>query len=686
MNYLRIDKITLSMLNTIIKEGEKLLSQGLIGKALEFIANEAKNTGYQKISDKAQKLLTDFNYMLIYFERGAQDPTRPEMLAHLYDETYNLLTLFFVKATEKVEQPRISEIPLDETEDLFDAIENNFPPTKDDRNRIHQIIMDDNNPLYLRAMVLSALTINLMKFFDNEKFENLYTYTLDDQPLVIRQRAWVAIVLITMAHDYRISTQPRLVEQLKLMCEEGVNIDGQNTLMSIQLALFQCLEAQKARQILRDELTPDIEKGINEIKKNGSANIGDEDFNPQWEEYLEKSGVQDKLHNFMELQKKGVDIMFDAFAHMTHLPFFTRKSNWFMPFTLEHPEVKKMIENSDKHREFIKILSKAGNMCSTDKFSNMLMLVFVQGAQMDQVAEALKANDVKEENVIEASPEEEVINYLHDLYRYYHIFKKARRDYNPFGRNLYFGKYQGLKDVVEDPNEMKMLAEFLLKNEKYENALTIFKSLQEKSISEEILQKYAYCIMKCDPEDPKYSDVLTLCNQYYPGNKWTIKHLADSLINSSSYNTAEIILRDGVKQFPDDVTILINLARCLIQQEKYEEAMRTLVKADLIRENSYRIIRHLAWCSFVLGNKENAEKYIQQVLSFKNADSLDWVNGGHIALLNGNLNLAIERYLNAEPDDVLFAFIDDNDKMLKSGISKEDITLTYELLNRKINS
>ena len=89
---------------------------------------------------------------------------------------------------------------------------------------------------------------------------------------------------------------------------------------------------------------------------------------------------------------------------------------------------------------------------------------------------------------------------------------------------------------------------------------------------------------------------------------------------------------------------------------------------------------------FVACNKENAEKYIQQVLAFKNADSLDWVNGGHIALLNGNLNLAIERYQNAEPDDVLFSFIDDNDKMVKAGITKEDITLTYELLNRKINS
>ena len=664
-------------MNAILKEAKKLIEQGNISQALDFISNEAKASGMRDLSEKAQRLLTDFNYMLNYYMTGAQDPTRQEMLARIYDGTYSILDCMAARTENGVERlNRISSIDLSDTQDLFDTIENNFPSNNEDRNSIQEIIMDETNPLYLRAMVLSALTMNLLKYFDNEKFESLYTYTLEDQPLIIRQRAWVAIVLVAMAHDHRISTQPRLVEQLRFICEEGVNIDGLNTLLTIQIALYQCLEAQTARRILKEEITPDIEKSLSEMK---------DDQNPQWEEKLEQTGIQDKLREFADLQKNGIDIMLDGFAHMTHLNFFAHRSNWFMPFTLDHPEVESRLKEQDKKSQYIKVLYKAGNMCATDKFSNMLMLNYLPEEQFKQVEETMKANDVKFENIIEASPKEEIINYLHDLYRFYYIYKTTKKAYNPFARNLYFGKYECLRSVSEDSETKHMISEFLLKHKRYADARTVFKEIVDSEVSEENLQKYAYCIMKYDPDDTSYGDILALCNNYFPGNKWTIKHYANALMNEMNYHSAEIILREACNAFQDDVNFPLSLAKCLITQERYEEAMKYLYKADLLKENSTRTIRHMAWCSFVLGNKEQSERYISQVLGDPNAKSADWINGGHIALLCNNIDLAMERYLNAEPDDVLFAFIDDADKMLKAGISQEVITLTHEVLNRKIN-
>ena len=110
---------------------------------------------------------------------------------------------------------QLSDISLNNHQVLFDAIEYNYPSSREDRNTIKKIILDEKNPLYLRAMVLSALTLNLLKYFDNEKFESLYTYTLDDQDIVIRIRAYVAIILVTMKHDVRISLDEKLVEQVK---------------------------------------------------------------------------------------------------------------------------------------------------------------------------------------------------------------------------------------------------------------------------------------------------------------------------------------------------------------------------------------------------------------------------------------------------------------------------------------
>ena len=676
-------------MNTIINESEKLLLQGNIGRALDFISHEAKVIGMSDVAEKAMQLHSGFNYMLEYFFSGANDPTRQDMLAQIYDDAYDLVsTMSYRQANKDRIIPRIADACIKDSQELFDAVENNFPSTKEDRAALQHIILNEDLPLYLRAMTLSALTLNLLKYFDNEKFESLYTYTLEDQPLAIRQRAWVAIVLVTMANDHRISTQPRLVEQLRFFCEEGTDVNGMNVMLAIQIALFQCLEANNARKILKDELTPDIEKGLKEIKRlKGDSQAGndDEDMNPLWEEYLEKSGIQDKLKDFIEMQKNGIDIMFDAFTHMSHIPFFKFKHNWFTPFDLEHPDVKEMIGKSDLHTNFIKVMCKSGNMCSTDKYSNVFMMNFMPESQIRQVEDAINANNVKIEDIIGATPEEEIINYLHDLYRYYHIFIGATKKYNPFNRNPYFGKYGGLSSVVAHIEVKYSLAEFLMKNKRYRDATILFKEIAGQEVKEDVLQKYAYCIMKTDPDDPEYGDILALCNSFYPNNKWTIKHYANSLMLSFKYHAAELVLRDGCRAFPDDVNLIISLAKCLMEQDRYDDAMNLWFKADLLKENSYKIQHNLAWCAFVLGNKETAERYISQVLEMPNAQSNDWINGGHIALLNGDLRLAIDRYHKSESDDLMFAFIDDNDKMLKAGIPQDIITLTHEVLNRNIN-
>lgn len=670
----------------IIEEGENLLDRRNIGKALDFIAHEASVAGFISISEKAERILNDLNYMLNYFATGAQDPTRQDMLAHIYDNAYNLLSVLGKNLNKEIYEPiRIAEVDVADTQMLFSAIENNFPSTHEDKITIQQIIMNEDNPLYLRAMTLSALTLNLLKYFDNEKFESLYTYTLEDQPVQIRQRAWVAIVLITMAHDRRITTQPRLVEQLRFLCEEGIDINGENILMTIQLALYQCLEAMTARKILKEELTPDLEKGIDELKKIKESNkdiTDEEDITPLWNEYVESSGIQDKLNDFISLQKNGVDIMFDAFVHMSHLPFFRNKCNWFAPFDFNHPDIQKMIEHSPSKENYIRILGKAGNMCATDKYSNIFMLAFMPDTQMQQVEEALTQNEIKLNNIVEASPEEEIINYLHDLFRYYNIYNGSKTDYNPFDRNLYFGKYYGLEAVVDNIDSKKTIASFLFKNKKYKDAQNIFADISKQEITEEILQKYAYCIMQKDMDDLVLCDILALCNNYFPNNKWTIKNYAKSLMIQTNYHAAEIVLRDGIKRFPDDVSLTVSLAKCLMKMERYEDASKLLYKADLMKENSAKITRNLAYCLLLLGNKDNAEKYISKTLSMQNVKSIDWINGGHIALLNGNIQMAIERYSRADEED-LFLLMTDNDRLIKLGIPQDIITLTFELLNRK---
>lgn len=164
---------------------------------------------------------------------------------------------------------QLSDININDHQALFDAIEYNYPSTKEDRIAIKQIMLNEDNPLYIRAMVISALTLNLFKYFDADKFESLYTYTLEDQHITIRARAWVAIVLVAMKHDIRISLDEKIKDQLKFIVDEcNESSNKKNILFTIQVILYKCIQAAQAAQLIKDTLGQKIEEGLKVIKNN----------------------------------------------------------------------------------------------------------------------------------------------------------------------------------------------------------------------------------------------------------------------------------------------------------------------------------------------------------------------------------------------------------------------------------
>ena len=512
---------------------------------------------------------------------------------------------------------QLSDISLNNHQVLFDAIEYNYPSSREDRNTIKKIILDEKNPLYLRAMVLSALTLNLLKYFDNEKFESLYTYTLDDQDIVIRIRAYVAIILVTMKHDVRISLDEKLVEQLNLMFEDFDAPTDKNILLDIQIGLIKCTQAHQAAKKMKESLGSQIEQGLNIIKDNKGKK---DDIAPAWDEYLEESGLQEQINDLIDLQRDGIDIMLDSFAQMSHLPFFKIKCNWFIPFSEEYPLINSIAQKSKRKELLIKVMTKSGNMCSTDKYSNVLMLALMPDSQMEQIETALKANDVKIDNIVEAKPEDEIINYLHDLYRYYYISKLETDEYNPFNRSLYFGNYFGLNTIIKKHETKTLVANCLYRFKFYKEAIIALKDIIKIEENEEYLQKYAFSLIHTDAEANAkiISETLSRTNYLFPGNKWTIKNLYKSLdMLCVPKIEVEKVLRDGYKAFPEDIYFINHLASCLMIQGKYEEALQLLFKSDIIKENYTQTMRLLVECAKKMDKKAIVEKYTQKLRSIE---------------------------------------------------------------------
>lgn len=47
-----------------------------------------------------------------------------------------------------------------------------------------------------------------------------------------------------------------------------------------------------------------------------------DDLNPEWENWIDKSGITDKLREMGELQMEGADVYMSTFSQLKQFPFF----------------------------------------------------------------------------------------------------------------------------------------------------------------------------------------------------------------------------------------------------------------------------------------------------------------------------------------------------------------------------
>ena len=178
---------------------------------------------------------------------------------------------------------------------------------------------------------------------------------------------------------------------------------------------------------------------------------------------------------------------------------------------------------------------------------------------------------------------------------------------------------------------------------------------------------------------------LIKCNTLFPGNKWTLRHLADAYHEVQEYEIEGQVLHEALEHFPDDPTLLMRMGRCLTCQNRFDEAIEILYKADIKKEGQLRVHRELANALFLTNDHVRAEKFIRMVLSRPEPEADDWILGGHIALQDEDIPLAIDRFRNA--DDSTYAYnsiLRDKEKLLRAGVAEHIIQLVMELLLREM--
>lgn len=121
---------------------------------------------------------------------------------------------------------------------------------------------------------------------------------------------------------------------------------------------------------MREEIIP-------EMMKNPKLNLEGldedaEDHNPEWEEWIDRSGITDKLRELGELQMSGADVYMSTFSQLKQFPFsakFLTGSILLTPNIRISPNYLSEMTNKNLSAQH---LMNSDVFCNSDKYSFVL--------------------------------------------------------------------------------------------------------------------------------------------------------------------------------------------------------------------------------------------------------------------------------------------------------------------------
>jgi tetratricopeptide (TPR) repeat protein len=219
---------------------------------------------------------------------------------------------------------------------------------------------------------------------------------------------------------------------------------------------------------------------------------------------------------------------------------------------------------------------------------------------------------------------------------------------NPFNLTPYFTEVPILLPFIDD-NFLLETSRLFLRHANYIHAATYLRSwMHRNGQTEETLRMLA----QCD------------------------KHLGE--------NTERLqCLIELEKSNPDDMYIVQETGLCLINEKRYDEALKRFFHLEVKETSPRSSARAIAWCSMMTGNITRAQRYYQKLLDWQGGPSWeDLLNAGHCAWINGDpiqASALYNRYI-ALHQDSLTAFDNDYDTLIYLGVSEEDICLMRETI------
>lgn len=722
----------------------KLLSQRSLKEAIIQLSAILQSEADWDLNSQLEQIRLSYQYMLQYMRDGIADPQRDTLFQQLLRNAWKIAdqirkrqltkhsNRYYYQLTNKKQlysednrlsklltslenfqdDLSISELTSDNKESVLNVLTNheailrklfltvwtNSDWTQEDFSEGESFLTSKTLLADDLALFVSAVTLSVMECFDERKLQWLMiAYNHSD--VHVSQRALVAIAIAFHQYEHRLLFYPSILATLSYLNE---NHQFASQLNQIQIQILHSQETEAIDKKMREDILPEMMKHlhIGPYQKFGLEDMNEDiDQNPEWKIDFDKqpsAQFDKKVEEMQELLSEGADIYFSTFSGMKSHPFFSEIQNWFLPFSMKQSTVYQAFGDRLNNENLgLASMLQSGFFCNSDQYSFCLMMSMIPREQQNRVLSQMASKEdlsemLDKDNlsmIAELSKKPDVVSnqYIHDLYRFCKLYQRKSEFHDLFNDKWNLIENRLLEEILEQTELMKATGNFYFQHLYFKEAFHLYNKLIENEQADaELYQKAGFCLQK-QKEYEMAIDFFKKADILKPDHIWTLNHLATCHRMLQHYDSAFAYYHRIHEMRPENTNIIFYQGTCLAAQEKYEEALQYFFRIDLMEESSMKAWRAIAWCSFLINKFEQANKYYTKILSGKELLTSDFMNAGHVALVSGNLNTAIELYNKAAAKQGNFSefkelFYQDRDVLIKKGISETDLSLILDLL------
>jgi len=375
-------------------------------------------------------------------------------------------------------------------------------------------------------------------------------------------------------------------------------------------------------------------------------------------------------------------------------PFFSEVSNWFMPFFADNPEITQAIDmGNEVNSRFIEAIDVAPLLCNSDKYSFCFSIQNLPAENREFMAEGMKAEMAqfeelqKDEEITDPGKKAGFVSnqFMQDLYRFYKLHPRKNDFEDIYKWRFDFHNKLTLGEILkEDVTVLRNIAEYYFTKNYFTEANEVFNYLLSIEKSGELYQKIGFCYQKQGDFELalkayKHAELFDL------NRKWNLNKIALCYRNLKRPEKALEYYREVEKLDDENLNVQLNIGHCLLELEQFDEALKSYFKVEYLAPGNKKVWKPIAWCSFVAGKKEQAEKYFQQLID-EEPNKHDLMNMGHVQWSLGKRKKALEFYKQSitqtdfTETEFFEVFEEDLHHLIEQGVEKEDVPIMLDQL------